>query len=126
MTDCPNLTRAEVAILAAIRPFIGHSITTELCEELLTAILSVGRPHIRGQSRIEVRFADAAPSTGPHVAPAADSDSLHLAVAAVLKADAEFRSNMPKDWGGDPLSDELDGLRRIFEAMPAPPPKEIV
>lgn len=60
------------------------------------------------------------PPPSTHVTPAADSDSLHLAMAAVLKADAEFRSNMPKDWGGDPLSDELDGLRRIFEAMPAP------
>lgn len=41
---------------------------------------------------------------------------LRLAVAAVLEADKEFRSNMPKDWEGDPLSDEIDGLRRIFEA----------
>ena len=46
---------------------------------------------------------------------------LHIAVGAVLEADTEFRSNMPKEWEGDPLSDEIDGLRRIFEAMPAAP-----
>lgn len=45
---------------------------------------------------------------------------LHIAVAAVLEADTEFRSNLPKGWEGDPLSDEIDGLRRIFEAAPAP------
>lgn len=48
---------------------------------------------------------------------------LHTAVAAVLEADKEFRSNMPKDWEGDPLSDEIDGLRRIFEATPSPKPQ---
>lgn len=43
-----------------------------------------------------------------------ENDMLRLAVAAVLEADNDFRSQLPKDWGGDPLSDELDGLRRIF------------
>ena len=62
MVDCENLTRAEFEILAAIRPFIGHVITPELCEQLLIAILSVGRPHSCGQPRIDVRFADATPS----------------------------------------------------------------
>lgn len=47
---------------------------------------------------------------------------LRLAVDAVLEADREFRSNMPPEWDGDPLSSELDGLRRIFEATPAPLP----
>lgn len=72
MTDCENLTEAEVAILAAIRPFIGHAITTELCEELLTAILSVGRPHSKGQQSVEVRFADASPSSAANVVPEID------------------------------------------------------
>ncbi|MEQ1407727.1 hypothetical protein ABK249_22665 [Neorhizobium sp. Rsf11] len=48
------------------------------------------------------------------------TDMLRLAVASVLEADKEFRSNMPPGWEGDPLSDEIDGLRRIFEATPAP------
>jgi hypothetical protein len=43
---------------------------------------------------------------------------LRLAVAAVLEADTEFRSNMSIGWEGDPLSDEIDGLRRIFEGLP--------
>ncbi|CDN52501.1 Hypothetical protein RG1141_CH01360 [Neorhizobium galegae bv. officinalis bv. officinalis str. HAMBI 1141] len=47
---------------------------------------------------------------------------LRLAVAAVLEADTEFRSNMMPGWEGDPLSDEIDGLRRIFEASPPPQP----
>ena len=51
---------------------------------------------------------------------AAGDRMLHLAVAAVLEADKEFRSNMMPGWDGDPLSDEIDGLRRIFEASPAP------
>lgn len=42
---------------------------------------------------------------------------LHLAVAAVLEADTEFRAQMMPGWDGDPLSDELDGLRRIFTAL---------
>lgn len=46
-------------------------------------------------------------------------EMLRLAVAAVLEADTEFRSNMMPGWEGDPLSDEIDGLRRIFEASPA-------
>lgn len=63
--------------------------------------------------------------------PAVESepDMLRLAVAAVLEADTEFRANMMPGWDGDPLSDELDGLRRIFEASPvrsaiAPAPAE--
>ncbi|SOC45713.1 hypothetical protein SAMN05892877_117102 [Rhizobium subbaraonis] len=55
-----------------------------------------------------------------HPAPTPAGDGLlRLAVAAVLEADKEFRSNMGPSWEGDPLSDELDGLRRIFEALPA-------
>jgi len=42
------------------------------------------------------------------------TDILRLAVAAVLEADKEFRANMPPEWEGDPLSDEIDGLRRVF------------
>lgn len=49
-------------------------------------------------------------------------DALGLAVAAVLRADKEWRAQMPKNWEGDPLSDELDGLRRIFEASTTPAP----
>ncbi|MBP1845902.1 hypothetical protein J2046_004176 [Rhizobium petrolearium] len=48
------------------------------------------------------------------------TDMLRLAVAAVLEADKELRSNMPPGWEGDPLSDEIDGLRRIFEAPRTP------
>lgn len=62
MADYEELTRAEFEILAAIRPFIGHVITPELCEQLLISILSVGRRHSCGQPRIEVRFADTTPS----------------------------------------------------------------
>jgi len=47
-------------------------------------------------------------------------EMLGLAVAAVLAADTEFRSQLPKGWDGDPLSDELDVLRRAFEGKPAP------
>lgn len=47
-----------------------------------------------------------------------NDEMLRLAVAAVLEADTEFRAQMPKGWEGDPLTDELDGLRRIFEAHP--------
>ena len=43
-------------------------------------------------------------------------DMLRLAVAAVLEADKEFRANMPPEWEGDPLSDEIDGLRRVFSS----------
>ena len=43
---------------------------------------------------------------------------LRLSVAAVLEADKEFRAHMWAGWEGDTLSDELDGLRRIFEASP--------
>lgn len=46
------------------------------------------------------------------------AEMLRLAVAAVLEADTEFRAHMPKGWEGDPLSDEIDGLRRCFEASP--------
>ena len=44
-------------------------------------------------------------------------DMLRLAVAAVLEADKEFRANMPPEWEGDPLSDEIDGLRRVYSAL---------
>jgi len=55
------------------------------------------------------------------------SNMLEIAIAAVLEADKEFRSNMPSEWDGDPLSGELDGLRRIFEAhLSAPPPPAAV
>lgn len=47
---------------------------------------------------------------------------LRLAVAAVLEADKEFRDNLPPDWEGDHLSDELDGLRRVFQQVSPPPP----
>lgn len=57
-----------------------------------------------------------------HLAPTPAGDAmLRLAVAAVLEADKEFRSNMGPSWEGDPLSDEIDGLRRIFEALLASP-----
>jgi hypothetical protein len=45
---------------------------------------------------------------------------LHLAVAAVLEAEKEFRANMSPEWEGDPLSDEIDGLRRVFSALSTP------
>ena len=50
--------------------------------------------------------------------PAVESepDMLRLAVAAVLEADTEFRANTMPGWEGDPLSDEIDGLRRVFNA----------
>lgn len=47
-------------------------------------------------------------------------ETLRLAVAAALEADREFRSNMMPGWEGDPLSDEIDGLRRVFEGSAAP------
>ncbi|SCB30741.1 hypothetical protein [Rhizobium lusitanum] len=66
----------------------------------------------------------ASPSDAERHERAPKSEMLEIAVAAVLEADKEFRSNMPSDWEGDPLSDELDGLRRIVEALsdvPSPP-----
>lgn len=49
------------------------------------------------------------------------ADMLRLAVAAVLEADKEFRANMPPEWEGDPLSDEIDGLRRVYSALISSP-----
>ncbi len=50
------------------------------------------------------------------------SNMLEIAVTAVLEADKEFRSNMPDEWDGDPLSGELDGLRRISKLIYPPHP----
>lgn len=50
MTERENHTELDLEILAKVRPFLGREITPELCEQLLTAMLSVGQRYPSHQS----------------------------------------------------------------------------
>lgn len=50
MTERENHTEIDFEILAKVRPFLGREITPELCEQLLTAMLSVGQRYPSHQS----------------------------------------------------------------------------
>lgn len=50
MTERENHTELDLEILAKVRPFLGREITPELCEQLLTAMLSVGHRYPSHQS----------------------------------------------------------------------------
>lgn len=45
------------------------------------------------------------------------------AIRAIIAANADFRSNLPEDWEGDPLQDAIDAAAKLLElAKPDPCP----
>lgn len=54
MTERENHTELDLEILAKVRPFLGREITPALCEQLLTAMLSVGRPRYPSHQSVDL------------------------------------------------------------------------
>ncbi len=50
--------------------------------------------------------------------------NLVKALEDILEIEQEFRSTMPADWDGDPLSDACDAAKALLAAVgPSPDPK---